>query len=97
MLKELTWQFVIKNPALATQQHGYRLVIEGLFADFLSSAKDNPSLFPSSVQETLEGANDPQIVRIITDFIAMMSESQALEMFQRLRGISIGSFFKSII
>ncbi len=29
MLQELTWHYVINNPALATQQHGYRIVIKG--------------------------------------------------------------------
>ena len=31
MLKELTWHYVINAPSLATEQHGQRKVIRGLF------------------------------------------------------------------
>ena len=48
MLKELTWTYVIRNPRLATQQHGQRRVIRELFQYFLEAAKDAPSrtIFP---------------------------------------------------
>ena len=98
MLQELTWHYVIKNPALATQQHGYRKVIKGLFDALLDAIKEgNWALFPPSVSELIrDTSKSPENVRIVADFIASMSEPQALELYQRLMGISIGSFLKSI-
>jgi dGTPase len=98
MLQELTWHYVIKNPALATQQHGYRKVIKELFEALLAAIKEgNWALFPPSVSELIRDTSDSaENVRIVADFIASMSEPQALELYQRLMGISIGSFLKSI-
>ena len=98
MMKELTWHYVITNPSLGTQQHGYTVVIEELFAALLGAGKAGQlNLFPPSVQELLQpGPNDAQLVRIVADLIASMNEQQALGLYQRLKGISIGSFFTAI-
>jgi len=51
MLKQLTWHYVIKNPALATQQHGQKLIIRQLFNAFYKAGtrKDlNIDFFPIS-------------------------------------------------
>ena len=98
MLQELTWHYVIKNPALATQQHGYRKVISDLFKALLAAIKEgNWALFPPGVFELIADTSDSaENVRIVADFIASMSEPQALELYQRLMGISIGSFLKTI-
>jgi len=100
LLKELTWFYVINNPALATQQHGYRHVIEELFNAFLDAGLggENLNLFPPGIKELLRDKPEKKIVvRVVVDFIAMMSEQQALEMYRRLKGIAIGSFFKTIV
>lgn len=56
MLKELTWDYVLNNPALATQQEGQRRMIRTLFRVF-GKASANPnqeSLFPVSYREALK-------------------------------------------
>jgi dGTPase len=40
MLKQLTWHYVIRDPALATQQHGQRRIIKGLFEMFLQCCRE---------------------------------------------------------
>jgi dGTPase len=58
MLKELTWQYVIHSPALATQQVGYRKVIETLFNRLFSAAASkrghNLAMFPLAFRNDLE-------------------------------------------
>lgn len=99
MLKELTWQYVIENSALATQQRGYACVIELLFKTFFNEAKyGHLAVFPPSIRERLaRKSNKEEVIRVVTDFIASMTEQHALEMYQRLTGISFGSFLKTIV
>lgn len=99
MLKELTWQYVILNPALATQQHGQRRVIRELFEVFMEAASSTKRwvMFPASYVEELgrierEGQDkEAQRARLVVDFIASMTEQQALRMHQRITGASLGS------
>ncbi len=97
VLKELTWHYVIANPDLATQQVGYKHVIEHLFKKFWDAAKEgNKSLFPpSSVESLAKASDDGKKIRVIIDLIASMTEPQALDMHQRFLGITPGSFFQS--
>jgi dGTPase len=99
MGKELTWQFVILNPSLGAQQQGHRTIIRGLFEIFHCEAKQNRfNAFPSSARETLQAAEtDDNRDRAIVDLIATMTEQQAIQMFQRLAGISLGSVLLNIV
>lgn len=102
ILKELTWHYVINNPALATQQFGQRQVIEELFRIFHDAVKDSrhrhilPHGYLEQVIETEETFPDgqereQQITRIILDLISSMTERHALILHRRLTGISFGS------
>lgn len=100
MLKELTWHYVIKNPALATHQDGQRTIIEGLFGRFHAAATStiscNLDIFPASVRELLpERPTEPSscgaVSRAIIDFIASLTEEQAVSLYHRLYGIALGS------
>lgn len=97
MLKQLTWHYVIKCPALATQQHGQRRIINDLFdAYFTAATAQNPriEIFPISARELLppDPAKDrPQAVRVIIDFIASLTEEQAVATHRRLCGIALGN------
>lgn len=99
MLQELTWHYVISNPSLATQQHGYKIVIKGLFDSLLTAITDgNWAVFPPGISELItDKQRSGQNVRTVADFIASMSEPQALELYQRLMGISMGSFLKNAV
>lgn len=102
MLKQLTWNYVIENPALETQQHGQKRVIRELFEVFMdasspnSSSKTNWTMFPVEYREELEKTEgldnaEKERTRIVADLIASMTEQQALKMYQRLTGVSLGS------
>jgi dGTPase len=106
MLKQLTWHYVIKNPALATQQHGQTSIIRTLFELFHQSAvsKSHPNrdLFPISLREVLPplppktDRDCKQVVRQLLDFISSLTEEQAVSMCHRMSGIALGSslFYK---
>lgn len=102
MLKQLTWHYVIKNPALATQQHGQRTIIRELFSIFRRAAIDrdekNLDVFPIGVRENLEAiqasgrpALTQEATRVIIDLIASLTEEQAIQVYHRLTGILLGS------
>jgi dGTPase len=101
MLKQLTWQYVIYNPALAAQQYGYRRVIRELFEIFMDAAADPGmrNLLPVRCQEWLRRdderadfeSDDQFAARAVADLIASMTEQEALGMHRRLTGASPGS------
>ncbi len=100
MLKQLTWHYVIANPALATQQEGQRTIIRNLFRVFFEAAfsvkRSSRNLFPVGVQELLPTSTSRKedrksAVRIIIDFIAGLTEEQAVSTCHRLTGVALGS------
>jgi dGTPase len=97
MLKELTWRYVIQNPALETQQYGQRRVICDFFSMFADAAVSggspkNLGIFPVGYQEQLAVAGGEQEkIRLVTDLIASMTEQEAFVMHRRLTGIAPGS------
>jgi dGTPase len=100
MLKELTWHYVINNPALATQQYGQRKLIRDLFAIYHEVANNEKDwhVFSASTREQLEtlgqqGAPKDRFTRLIVDLIAGMTEKHLIEMHRRLTGASLGSAF----
>lgn len=107
MWKELTWHYVIEHPSLATQQYGQRRIIKELFRIFREAASSRDrSILPASAREFLEQeeqqANNQQALeqarsRVVADIVAGMTEQQALEMYQRLLGISPGSILTPIV
>ena len=102
MLKELTWHYVMRRPALTAQKKGQVQIIETLFTVFYeaagSSRRSDWDIFPCAYRERLEKQNDPdQRIRIVIDLIASMAEAQAIQMYQRLTGTSSGSMLMQIV
>ena len=95
ILKELNREYVLNNPALATQEYGQRRLIRELFDILANAASDSDfSVFPPPFSERLEDApelSDRRITRIVADFISGMTERQTVELHQRLTGASLGS------
>jgi dGTPase len=98
MLKQLTWHYVIDNPALDTQQYGQRRVVRDLYNIYLdASTGSGRQIFPKSYQERLTFSTSPQeTIRVIADLLASMTEQQLLNMHKRLTGISLGSVLDAI-
>lgn len=94
MLKELTWHFVIENPALASQQHGKERVIAELFEIYwdASSIKRWRSILPTRCREDLaDGLPDELRARLVADVISSLSDQEALAVHGRLTGTKAGS------
>jgi dGTPase len=102
MLKQLTWQYVIKAPALTTQQYGQRTIIRELFEIFSEAAaagdEKNLDVFPLSVREELQAIHSlnrstigQECNRAVVDLIASFTEEQAIDAYYRLTGIALGS------
>ena len=96
MLKQLTWHYVIKAPVVSTQQHGQTTIVRGLYEIFRTSAKEgnkkNLYVFPIGIREQLLRVTEGnEMIRIIVDFIASLTEEQAVSAYHRFSGISLGS------
>lgn len=87
LLKQLTWHYVIENPSLAIQQHGFKKVINDLFQVY--NDEKNDRLIPPLLWFTRD-VNASQ-ARIAADIVSSMTDSQALNLHKRLFGISPGS------
>jgi dGTPase len=100
MLKQITWHYVITNPALAAQQQGQREIIRVLFKTYREAAsggRGGEALFPLAFRDRLDRTrrdypNDEQaLTRLVVDLIASMTEYQALRVYQKLTGVNPGS------
>ena len=101
MLKELTWVYVIEAPSLVSQQFGQRYAIRRLFEIYMDASGDPSklSLFPPYHREVIDeaGGDKKRIKRTVVDLIAGMTENQALAMYSRLTGVSVGSGLDEIV
>ncbi len=100
MLKELTWHYVMRSPALTAQKRGYVRIIEYLFNTFHEASQHvkDWDIFPFGYRERLESTADAQErSRIVIDLIASMTETQAMQMYQRLQGTSESSMLLQIV
>jgi dGTPase len=98
LLKQLTHHYVVRNAALATQQHGQRQVIRDLYQDYreaLRSGGTAAAIFPPRTQDEVKGvsgsATDERLAaRVVADVISGMTEAQAIRVHQRLRAVDFG-------
>ena len=99
VFKQLTWYYVINNVALAGQQYGQRKIIRNLFNIFAEEAESvNWDLFPVRYQEFMEQTDTKEEkVRVVADLISSLTEQQAISIYQRLTGISLGTVMDSIV
>ena len=94
VLKQLTWEYVITAPALTTQQYGQRKLIDDLFNILTDAiAKGEYGIFSPRFREHLSEStvSDRENKRIVADYISGMTEREAIELHQRLTGVSLGS------
>ena len=99
LLKELTWHYVIRDPALITQQHGQRHIIGGLFDVYYESASKRKHwhILPPRFHQIAESENvdseekKEERGRMVCEMISCMTENQAVTLYHRLNGINSGS------
>jgi dGTPase len=112
ILKELTWHYVILNPKMVAREFGQRRVIRTLFESLRESAtterptlSTRPYLLPIPYREELkkeldlcgtEPEKEQARTRIAIDYIASMNDLQALKLYHRVSGISLGSMLDSL-
>jgi dGTPase len=90
VLKELTWYYVIKRPSLETLHHGQRRIIRRLHRIYVNAARvGDLTIFPAAQRDQL--AETPNDLRLVTDFIAGLTEEMAYELHHRLTGETKGS------
>lgn len=105
ILKQMLWVYVIAHPRMATHQAGQSRVIEDLFRIHLKAldfdhdkrqiGKDAElDIFAPGVREDLEDAHDlpAELLRLIADHIAGMTDGYATRLHARLTGIEQGVF-----
>ena len=105
ILKELTREYVINNPALATQQYGQRRLISELFEIFQDAAWNSdlrifPPIFSEQIREIQVLPSDDrkyETARSVSDYISGMTEREIIENHQRLTGISLGSVLDTMV
>lgn len=100
MLKELTWTYIIEAPSLLSQQYGQRKVIRKLFEIYREAAESkNLGIFPPYYRDAIEESikDEKAVRRTVVDLIAGMTEVQALEVHNRLVGVSLGSGLEDLL
>lgn len=82
VLKHLNFELVIRSPRLAVVQHRGHDVVTKIFC----ALKDSKgALLPPEWQERYREAEDEsEVMRVICDYVACMTDSYAAELYQRL-------------
>jgi dGTPase len=102
IVKQLVWQYVIVDPRLATQQHGYAIIIRKLFETYLDASNHGPKawrILPPRFRQVLDDwrefyGNDmpkARMVRNVADTVASLTDNEAVVLYKRLAGIAPGS------
>jgi dGTPase len=110
MFKMLTWYYVLEGVPLSSVRRGQVRLVRELFRDLVAWVEESYDTaaqrsLPARLVNYLEVAtkrtttsqnyNDAQkISRAVTDYIASLTESQAVELESRLSGKSLGSMLE---
>ena len=104
VLKRLTWEYVIYNAGLATQQAGQKRIVCELFEILRDSAERDGLLLPPTMRELLYamktgGEEDDHLLccRIALDCLCRMTEDEAVKLFHRVTGLVPGSILDGLL
>jgi len=99
ILKQITQDFIISNPALAAQQRGHRRLLEELFEDILEEVITKPDkrdgFLPTRLKYLLDDGETN--ARITADCISSFTEAEAIALHGRIRGTASGSVLDPIV
>jgi len=93
-LKALTWVYVVRRPSLAVLQKGQRTIVDSLHDWYFAATEHGGDrhLLPPAYQSRLtSGASERERCRLVTDLIASLSETAAVELYRRMAGVTSGS------
>jgi dGTPase len=97
LLKQITRDYIISNPALVAQQIGQKKIIQDLFKIIVDeSDKTYPHFLPKRLRY-LWKLSDGSKGRFAADCICSLSESEAIALHARLTGTSSGSVLDPIV
>lgn len=99
ILKQITQDFILSNPALAAQQNGHSIILKNLFEDLYADIAEFPEKEPRYLPHRLRyllNTSDTK-ARIVADCISSFTEAEALALHARLRGTASGSVLDPII
>ena len=107
LLKSLTSHYVIESRALLTTRVGHANVIASLFRMLMTAATEtdrngkryHDAIFPEQLREQMAEGNyrEDVLKRTVADTIASLTESQAVNLHQRLTGNSLGPALDPIL
>jgi dGTPase len=100
ILKQITRDYIISNPSLMAQQHGYARVVEFLFeaiSDAIDGSKPEPPGFIPHRLTYLWSIPETTPFRFSADCIASLTEREALALYARLSGAASGSVLDPIV
>jgi dGTPase len=86
LLKGLIWVYVIEGRALASQQIGQRQIVRFLLLEVFG---EHGRLLPADRAEELSRHGDA--LRASSDYVASLTEQDALALYARLTGVQIGA------
>jgi dGTPase len=105
ILKRLLTRYVLSHPRMATYEEGQARVIRELVARYVEvlqydkaagrlGDKARLGIFPPDMQGDVRDAadNPPELLRLVADHIAGMTDGYAIRLHARLTGVGIGSF-----
>ncbi len=94
ILKQLTWHYVIENPALIAVQEGQRRCLAVIIESMIEDADREGNLFPENHKEML--SNNCSVGRVVADYVSSLTERQAYALYRKLMGISETSILEVI-
>ena len=103
LFKQLTWHYVIHDPALATLQEGQAVIVRRLYKrllTWLADAEKGDEIYriPQRLRDmyavterepgraTYGGNKSRRQARAVADYIASLTETQAVDLYERLTG-----------
>ncbi|WP_374633950.1 hypothetical protein [Ferrovibrio sp.] len=97
LLKQITRDYIISNPALAAQQRGQSLIITELFNEIYTDIENEaPTYLPHRFLHFLDDKTASH-ARKVADCISSLTEAEAIALHARLKGHVSGSVLDPIV
>lgn len=96
ILKQITREYIISNPALVAQQNGQKRIVQSLFVMLMNdSSMGPPQYLPTRLRYLWD--DGISIARFAADCIASLTEAEAVGLHGRLHGLASGSVLDPIV